>query len=87
MEGIARRAEEGQQLLHIENGGNMIKELAKQNGTPPPAQLGMRFRWQPYRKSKRPFQPGTLNINVTPQKPIYDVNISNPQFTTTHQVK
>ena len=48
MEGIARRAQEGQQLVQIENGGNAIAEIAKQNGTPPPAQLGIRFVGRPY---------------------------------------
>lgn len=39
MDGVGRRASEGQQLLKIENGGNVIADLAKQNGTPPPAPL------------------------------------------------
>lgn len=77
MEGIGRRAQEGQQLLRIENGGNMLAELAKQNVTPPPAQLGIRFIGN---KSgvQMSYQPGTTNIQFTPQKPITDVQVNKP---------
>lgn len=77
MQGIGRRAEEGQQLLQIENGGNMIANLAKQNGTPPPAPLGIRFVGN---KSgvKMSIQPGTTDIRFTPQKPIMDVQVNKP---------
>lgn len=76
-EGTARRAQEGQQLLRIENRGNVIADLAKQNATPPPAQLGIRFVGG-YSKVQVSFQPGTTNIQVTPQKPINEVQINKP---------
>lgn len=77
MEGIGRRAQEGQQLLRIENGGNMIADLAKQNATPPPAALGIRFVGN---KSsiQMSIQPGTTDIRFTPQKPITDVQVNKP---------
>lgn len=77
MEGIGRRASEGQQLVNIQNGGNMIGELAKQNGTPPPAPLGIRFIGN---KSgvQMSFQQGTTTIQVTPQKPKVDVQVNKP---------
>ena len=77
MEGIGRRAQEGQQLLRIESGGNMIADLAKQNVTPPPAPLGIRFVGN---KSgvQMSIQPGTTDIRFTPQKPMTDVQISKP---------
>ena len=77
MEGIARRAQEGQQLAQIENGGNPIAEIAKQNGTPPTAPLGIRFVGD-RTKLQMSFQPGTLDIQATPQKPINDVTIQAP---------
>ena len=77
MEGIARRASEGQQLVRIENGGNALVEIAKQNATPPPAELGIRFVGD-RTKIQTEIRPGTLNINATPQKPIHDVQVNKP---------
>lgn len=76
-EGIARRAQEGQQLVRIENRGNAIADISKQNGTPPPAQLGIRFVGD-RTKIQTSVQPGSLNINATLQKPIHDVQINKP---------
>lgn len=77
MEGIARRAQEGQQLVQIENGGNVISEIAKHNGTPPPAQMSIRFVGN--RSSIQvSIQPGTTNIKFTPQKAVNDVQINKP---------
>lgn len=77
MEGIARRAQEGQQLARIENGDNAIVEIAKQNTLLPPAPLGIRFVAD-RTKIQMSFQPGTLEINATPQKPKYDVQVNKP---------
>lgn len=82
MEGIARRAQEGQQLMQIENGGNPIIEISKHNANPPPAPLGIRFVGD-RSKVQMSFQPGTLNINATPQKPVLDVQINKPIHTYT----
>jgi len=75
--GIARRAEEGQQLARIENGGNAIAEIAKQTITPSPAPLGIRFV-SDRTKIQMSIQPGTTNINATPQKAVSDVQINKP---------
>jgi hypothetical protein len=77
MEGIARRAQEGQQLVRIEDGGNAIINIAKQNGTPPPKQMAFKFVGD-RTKIQMFFQPGSLNINATPQKPVLDVQINKP---------
>ncbi|MCG7344354.1 DUF6470 family protein [Sporosarcina sp. ACRSL] len=82
LEGIARRAQEGQQLMQIENGGNPIADIAKQNTNPPPAPLGIRFVGN-RTKIQMSFQPGTLNINATPQKPVFDVQVNKPIHTYT----
>lgn len=82
MQGLARRAEEGQQLLRIENGGNTIADLAKQNGTPPTAQLGIRFVAN-RSKIQMSITPGTTTINATPQKPVFNVQVNKPIHTYT----
>ncbi|WP_438316045.1 DUF6470 family protein [Sporosarcina sp. FA9] len=76
-EGIGRRAQEGQQLAAIENGGNAIVEIIKQNTTPTPKQLGIRFVGNSM-KIQTSFQPGSLDIKVTPQKAINNVQINKP---------
>ena len=77
MEGIARRAQEGRQMAQIENGGNAIQAIAKQNANPPPAPLGIRFVGN-RSKIQMSIQPGTLDIQVSPQKAINDVTIQKP---------
>ena len=77
MEGIARRAQEGQQLIRIENGSNAIVEIAKHNATPPPAPMGIRFVGN-HSSVQVSIQPGTTNIRFTPQKAINDVQINKP---------
>ncbi|MEK5071475.1 DUF6470 family protein [Sporosarcina sp. FSL K6-1508] len=77
MEGIARRAQEGRQLVKIGNGGNAIAAIAKQNTTPSPAPLGIRFVGN-RSQIQMAIQPGTLNIQATPQKSINDVQINKP---------
>ncbi|KAA0966792.1 hypothetical protein FQ087_11385 [Sporosarcina sp. ANT_H38] len=76
-EGTARRAQEGQQMLRIENGGKVIADIAKQNATPPPAPLGIRFVGN-RSNVQISAQAGTTNIQATPQKPIIDVQINKP---------
>jgi len=77
MEGIARRAQEGRQMAEIENGGNAIKQIAIQNATPPPAPLGIRFVGN-RSNIQMSIQPGSLDIQSTPQKPINEVTIQKP---------
>ncbi|MEK4711634.1 DUF6470 family protein [Sporosarcina sp. FSL K6-5500] len=76
-EGTARRAQEGQQMLRIENGGKVIADLAKQNSTPPPAQLGISFVGNRL-NVQMSAQPGTTNIRATAQKTIIDVQMNKP---------
>src|SRR5690606_7769128 len=77
MESIARRAQEGQQLVQIENGGGAIADIAKQNGTPPQKQMAIKFV-SDRTKLQLSFQPGTLNINATPQKTVNNVLVNKP---------
>lgn len=77
LDGVGRRAEEGQQLLRIENGGNTIADLAKQNGTPSPAPLGIRFVAN-RSKIQMSITPGTTTINAMAQKPVFNVQVNMP---------
>lgn len=77
IEGIARRALEGQQLVRIENGGNAMVDIAKQNTERPIAPIGIRFVGDKT-KVQTNITPGTLDIYVTPQKPIHNVQINEP---------
>jgi len=79
MDGIGRRAEEGRQMAQIENGGNAIKQIAIQSSTPPPAPLGIRFVGN-RSKIQMSIQPGSLDIQSTPQKPINEVTIQKPIY-------
>ncbi len=82
LDGTGRRAEEGRHLMSIENGGNPIPEIAKQNGTPPPAPLGIRFVGN-RSKIQMSITPGTTTVNVTPQKPIINTQVNKPIHTYT----
>ncbi len=78
LEGIGRRAAEGQQMMKIENGGgNVFGELSKQNQPRQYASLGMRFVGN---KSgvQMSFQPGSVDIQATPQKPVFDAQVNKP---------
>lgn len=78
LEGIGRRASEGQQMMQIENGGgNVFADLAKQNEPRPYAPVGIRFVGN---KSgvQMSFQPGAVDTRITPQKPVTNVQVNKP---------
>lgn len=75
-EGTGRRASEGQQLMKIENGAS-IADIVKQHTDRPQAAIGIRFVGD-RTKIQTDVSPGPLNINVTRQKPIIDVQVNRP---------
>ncbi|MDV6376992.1 DUF6470 family protein [Sporosarcina sp. GW1-11] len=75
-EGIGRRAQEGQQLMKIENGA-IIADIVKQSTERPMAELQVKFVGD-RTKIKTDITAGSLDINVTPQKPIIDAQINKP---------
>lgn len=77
LEGIARRAQEGQELMRIENGGNPIAEQAKRSGIQPYSGLNIKFIPQA-NTVKINFEPGTVDIQVEPQKVINNSTINKP---------
>ncbi|WJY26128.1 DUF6470 family protein [Sporosarcina trichiuri] len=82
LDGTGRRAEEGRQMMEIENGGGAIPAIAKQNGSPPTAPLGIRFVGD-RSKIQLSITPGTTTINATPQKPIINAQVNKPIHTYT----
>lgn len=77
LDGIARRAQEGQELMRIENGGNPIAEQAKRRGRQPYSGLNIKFIPQA-NTVKINFQPATVDIQVEPQKVINNSTINKP---------
>lgn len=76
LQGASRRASEGQQLMKIENGAS-IADISKQNTDRPQADLGIRFIGDRL-KIQTDISPGSLNINVTPQKAKIDAQVNKP---------
>ena len=81
LEGIARRGQERQELLQIQNGGNAIASIAK-NNSQHTKQFGI--GWIPSPNSvKISYDPGELDISIEPKKPIINSKINKPEITFT----
>lgn len=77
LEGTARRAEQGDELMRIENGDNPIQSQAKQAGSQPYS--GLSIKSVPsYGSVKISFEPGSLDIKVQPQKVINNTTVHKP---------
>lgn len=76
-EGVARRASEGTQMMRIENGGEAIQDIAKQNATPPPQAINVRFLLGRFGVDIS-WTEGTTDIQAEPQKPKIDAQINAP---------
>lgn len=77
MEGLVRRAQEGDELMKIENGGNPIAEQAKRVGKQPYSSINIKFI--PKADGvKVNFDPGKVDIQVEPQKVINNSTINKP---------
>jgi Family of unknown function (DUF6470) len=77
LEGIARRAQEGNRLMKIENGGNAIAEISSGKGLRPYKKLGIKFI-PSINSVDIGYQPGHLDIKIDRQKPIIDAKINKP---------
>lgn len=75
MEGIARRAGEGDRMMNIsKNSGNVIQQIAASKAIPAPPQMAI--TWKPSVGSvKIHYQAGSLDINIQRHKPKIDVKI------------
>ncbi len=77
LEGVARRAREGRELMSIENKGNPLIRQAVEKSHPPPKQLGI--TWIPsYGSVKFHYEPAQVDINITPHKPLIDTTPQKP---------
>lgn len=79
-EGMARRAEQGAQLIRIEEDVNYIAEQAIENGHPQMKQLSIKYVPSPF-SVKINYEPGDLDIDVQPRKPIIEVEPQKPEVT------
>ncbi|HWL24556.1 MAG TPA: DUF6470 family protein [Ureibacillus sp.] len=77
LEGTARRAQEGNDLMRIENGGNPIAAHAKTNGRQPYSSLNIKFIPQADSVNIN-YEPGQVDINVVPQRVINNTTINKP---------
>ncbi|MEK3764716.1 DUF6470 family protein [Solibacillus sp. FSL K6-4121] len=77
MDGLTRRAQEGSELMKIENGGNPLAEQAKRTGRQPYSNLGIKFIPQAD-SVKINFTPGSADIQVEPQKVINNTKTNKP---------
>lgn len=64
LEGIARRAQQGNELMQIENGGNPIASQAKQNSQNPLKEFGLAFIPSPG-SVKIDYVPARVEINYS----------------------
>jgi hypothetical protein len=75
--GIARRAQEGEELMKIENGFGAIASIAKRNSEGPKKEFNIGFI--PKAGSvKISYDPGKVEVNATPNMPIIKYAINKP---------
>lgn len=78
-EGMARRAEQGNELMRIENDGNPIVSQAQINGHKQQKQLGISFIPKPF-SVKMHYQPSELTIDVETNRPIIQAQQNKPEI-------
>lgn len=79
MEGIARVAREGDEMLQIQSGRNVLVEQAKRHANPPPKETTIAYIPPPF-SVKYHYTPGTQMIDFTEQKPRIDVRTEKPMI-------
>lgn len=82
LEGISRRARQGDDLMHIERGGSVTSAHAKENSQLPPKQFNIGWIPTPF-SVKMNYEQAKLQIDVTTQKPSIDVQVRRPILTYT----
>jgi hypothetical protein len=77
--GLARMAQDGDELMRIENGGNAIAEQAKRNSEDP--MYDFNIGWIPSAGSvKIQYDPGEVKVNFEPQKVINNTQVVKPHI-------
>ncbi|WP_050616461.1 DUF6470 family protein [Bacillus testis] len=77
MEGMARRTQEGDALMKIENGGNPIQQIAKQNSERTEIQFNIGFI-PPIGSVKLEYEPAKVDIDWQIHKPIVNAKTNKP---------
>lgn len=78
-EGVARRVDQGNQLVKIEQNVNAIAEQARENGGRKISNIGIKYIPEPF-SVKINYEPSELNIAIEPRRPIIDVEINKPEI-------
>ncbi|WP_071460825.1 DUF6470 family protein [Bacillus massilinigeriensis] len=82
LSGIARRSQDGDELMMIENGGNAIAEQAKRNSETP--MYDFNIGWIPSHGSvKIDYNPGKVEIRAKANKPIISITANKPSVSYT----
>lgn len=76
-EGTGRRAQEGMELMEIENEGSPIVEQATRHAQRPQKELGITFIPSPL-SVEITYHPSDVNIDISRHEPIIDANIRKP---------
>lgn len=77
LEGLARRAAEGNSIMKIENGGNPIAHISKENSKGP--ELQFNIGWIPSHFSvKTNYVPAVVDIQVKVNEPIINAQTNKP---------
>lgn len=79
MQGVARRAQEGDQLMKIEHGGNPIVSQAMQNSQDTMKSLGIQFIPSSF-SVKTNYQPAEVHIGVQTNQPIIEARAKKPEI-------
>lgn len=77
MQGTARRASEGTELMKIENGGQPLISQAVRNGHDQMKSLGIKFIPSTF-AVKFNYQPAEVNIDVETNQPIIEATTNQP---------
>ncbi|MGD6990967.1 DUF6470 family protein [Sutcliffiella horikoshii] len=73
--GLARVAQDGNEMMKIENGGGAIARQAKRNSEGPPKEFNI--GWIPSHFSvKIDYKPGKVDIDVQKRKPVIDAKLN-----------
>ncbi|MFC3886530.1 DUF6470 family protein [Bacillus songklensis] len=77
LDGLERRAQDGDELMRIENGGDAIAEQAKRNSEPPIYDFNI--GWIPSANSVQiSYDPGKVDIQWKQNKPIINARVNKP---------
>lgn len=83
LEGIARRIQEGEQIMRIEHGFQAIPDIAKRNSEGPKKEFGLGY--VPKAGSvQTTFEPGKVEIDITPNKPKINYKVNKPNLSFEH---